>query len=132
MVVLWDILLRQPLIGLKVVKNLSRSQSFTSLILPLSLSLVFSSFIWATLNNEIYGANMKRFLTWGYIFIFVIWQFAQAWWMRVPFKEIALRKMASTKRNSTNLGILLNFFHQFLDVNWGSVFLCSFHSNFRF
>ena len=73
------------------IKNLSRSQSFTSLILPLSLSLVFSSFIWATLNNEIYGENMKRFLTWGYILIFVLWQFAQAWWMRVPFKEIALR-----------------------------------------
>ena len=84
----------------EVVKNLSRSKSFTSLILPLSLSLVFSSFFWAAINNQIYGANMERFLTWGYIFIFVIWQFAQAWWMRVPFKEIALRKMASSEDNS--------------------------------
>ena len=56
----------------EVVKNLSRSKSFTSLVLPLSLSLVFSSFFWAATNNQIYGANMERFLTWGYIFIFVI------------------------------------------------------------
>ena len=82
------------------VKNLSRSKSFTSLILPMSLSLVFSSFFWAALNNETYGQNMERFLTWGYIFIFVVWQFAQAWWMRVPFKEIALRQMSKVEENS--------------------------------
>ncbi len=91
------------------VKNLSRSKSFTSLILPISLSLVFSSFFWASLNNETYGQNMERFLTWGYIFIFVIWQFAQAWWMRVPFKEIALRQMSKVEENSTSkIGIILN------------------------
>tara|TARA_B100000676_G_scaffold98730_2_gene98634 strand:+ start:289 stop:1575 length:1287 start_codon:yes stop_codon:yes gene_type:complete len=91
------------------VKNLSRSKSFTSLILPISLSLVFSSFFWAGLNNETYGQNMERFLTWGYIFIFVIWQFAQAWWMRVPFKEIALRQMSKVEENSTSkIGIILN------------------------
>ncbi len=91
------------------VKNLSRSKSFTSLILPMSLSLVFSSFFWAALNNETYGQNMERFLTWGYIFIFVIWQFAQAWWMRVPFKEIALRQMSKVEENSiSKTGIILN------------------------
>ncbi len=91
------------------VKNLSRSKSFTSLILPISLSLVFSSFFWAALNNETYGQNMERFLTWGYIFIFVVWQFAQAWWMRVPFKEIALRQMSKVEENSTSkIGIILN------------------------
>tara|TARA_B100001559_G_scaffold291516_1_gene271319 strand:+ start:1562 stop:2842 length:1281 start_codon:yes stop_codon:yes gene_type:complete len=91
------------------VKNLSRSKSFTSLILPISLSLVFSSFIWAALNNETYGDNMERFLTWGYIFIFVIWQFAQAWWMRVPFKEIALRQMSKSEENqTTKKGVFLN------------------------
>ena len=93
------------------IKNLSRSQSFTSLVLPLSLSLVFSSFIWAGLNNEIYGANVERFLTWGYILIFVLWQFAQAWWMRVPFKEIALRQMSKSPENdTTKKGIFLNIF----------------------
>ena len=93
------------------IKNLSRSQSFTSLVLPLSLSLVFSSFIWAGLNNEIYGANIERFLTWGYILIFVLWQFAQAWWMRVPFKEIALRQMSKSPENeTTKKGIFLNIF----------------------
>ena len=97
------------------IKNLSRSQSFTSLILPLSLSLVFSSFIWATLNNEIYGENTKRFLTWGYILIFVLWQFAQAWWMRVPFKEIALRQMSKSAENETSKkGIWLNLLSPFI------------------
>ena len=123
----------------EVVKNLSRSKSFTSLVLPLSLSLVFSSFFWAATNNQIYGANMERFLTWGYIFIFVIWQFAQAWWMRVPFKEIALRKMASTKSSSpTNLGILLNIFSPILWTAIGalcfyavSINLSSFKDNFN-
>ena len=123
----------------EVVKNLSRSKSFTSLILPLSLSLVFSSFFWAAINNQIYGANMERFLTWGYIFIFVIWQFAQAWWMRVPFKEIALRKMASSEDNSpTNLGIVLNIFSPMLWTAIGglcfyvvSINLSSFKENFN-
>jgi len=93
------------------IKNLSRSQSFTSLVLPLSLSLVFSSFIWAGLNDETYGANVERFLTWGYILIFVLWQFAQAWWMRVPFKEIALRQMSKSPENeTTKKGMLLNIF----------------------
>ena len=91
------------------VKNLSRSKSLTSLVLPASLSLVFSSFFWAALNNETYGQNMERFLTWGYIFIFVIWQFAQAWWMRVPFKEIALRQMSKVSENNTSkVGLILN------------------------
>tara|TARA_B100000902_G_scaffold8677_1_gene10945 strand:- start:18114 stop:19442 length:1329 start_codon:yes stop_codon:yes gene_type:complete len=97
------------------IKNLSRSQSFTSLILPLSLSLIFSIFIWTTLNNEIYGENMKRFLTWGYILIFVLWQFAQAWWMRVPFKEIALRQMSKSPENETSkIGFLLNLLSPFI------------------
>ena len=91
------------------IKNLSRSKSLTSLVLPASLSLVFSSFFWAALNNETYGQNMERFLTWGYIFIFVIWQFAQAWWMRVPFKEIALRQMSKVGENNTSkVGLILN------------------------
>jgi len=97
------------------IKNLSRSQSFTSLVLPLSLSLVFSSLIWAGLNNDTYGANVERFLTWGFILIFVLWQFAQAWWMRVPFKEIALRQMSKSPENgTTKKGIFLNIFSPLL------------------
>ena len=104
------------------VKNLSRSQSFTSLILPLSLSLVFSSFIWATLNNETYGDNMERFLTWGYILIFILWQFAQAWWMRVPFKEIALRQMSKSPENEiTKKGIILNILSPLIWMGFGSL-----------
>ena len=82
---------------------------------------------------------MERFLTWGYIFIFVIWQFAQAWWMRVPFKEIALRKMANSEDNShTNLGIVLNIFSPVLWTAIGglcfyvvSINLSSFKDNFN-
>jgi len=104
------------------IKNLSRSQSFTSLILPLSLSLVFSSFIWAILNNETYGDNMKRFLTWGYVIIFVLWQFAQAWWMRVPFKEIALRQMSKSPENeTTKKGIVLNILSPLVWMGVGSL-----------
>ena len=107
------------------VKNLSRSKSFTSLILPISLSLVCSSFFWAALNNETYGDNVERFLTWGYIFIFVIWQFAQAWWMRVPFKEIALRQMSKSQENqTTKKGIFLNIFSPTI---WTGVGALCFH-----
>ena len=120
------------------IKNLSRSQSFTSLVLPLSLSLVFSSFIWAGLNNEIYGANVERFLTWGYILIFILWQFAQAWWMRVPFKEIALRQMSKSPENdTTKKGIFLNIFSPLLWTCIGglcfyfvSLNISSFNDNF--
>ncbi|MBJ35736.1 MAG: hypothetical protein CMB62_03950 [Euryarchaeota archaeon] len=117
------------------VKNLSRSQSFTSLILPLSLSLVFSSFIWATLNNETYGDNMERFLTWGYILIFILWQFAQAWWMRVPFKEIALRQMSKSPENEiTKKGIILNILSPLIWMGFGSLcfyFVSTKISNFQ-
>ncbi len=117
------------------VKNLSRSQSFTSLILPLSLSLVFSSFIWATLNNETYGDNMERFLTWGYILIFILWQFAQAWWMRVPFKEIALRQMSKSPENEiTKKGIILNILSPLIWMGFGSLcfyFVSTQISNFQ-
>ena len=107
------------------VKNLSRSKSFTSLILPISLSLVCSSFFWAALNNETYGDNVERFLTWGYIFIFVIWQFAQAWWMRVPFKEIALRQMSKSQDNqTTKKGIFLNILSP---IVWTGVGALCFH-----
>ena len=102
------------------IRNLSHSQSFTSLILPLSLSLVFSSFLWSLLNHETYGDNTERFLTWGYIFIFVIWQFAQAWWMRVPFKEIALRQMSKAPENGrTKKGIFMNIFSPLLWMLFG-------------
>ncbi|OIR23646.1 MAG: hypothetical protein BEU00_00190 [Marine Group III euryarchaeote CG-Epi3] len=120
------------------VKNLSRSKSFTSLILPLSISLVFSSFFWAALNNETYGDNMERFLTWGYILIFVMWQFAQAWWMRVPFKEIALRQMSKSQENgTTKKGIILNILSPLVWTGVGvlcfslvSKNISSFESNF--
>ena len=55
----------------EVVKNLSRSKSFTSLILPLSLSLVFSSFFWAAINNQIYGATWRGFLL-GDTYLFLL------------------------------------------------------------
>tara|TARA_A100001037_G_scaffold84903_1_gene77038 strand:- start:12 stop:809 length:798 start_codon:yes stop_codon:yes gene_type:complete len=45
---------------------------------------------------------MRDLLSFGLISIFVLWQFAQAWWMRVPFKEIALNRMIKVKDKNTS------------------------------
>lgn len=87
------------------VRNLSRSEKLTSLIMPLTFSLMFSSFIWAGMHNSTHGQNFERALKIGFIIIFILWQFAQAWWMRIPFKEFALRRMNSySNQGYSNLG----------------------------
>ena len=65
---------------------------------------------------------------------FVLWQFAQAWWMRVPFKEIALRQMSKSAENETSKkGIWLNLLSPFIWMLIGT--LCFYFvstPNFRF
>tara|TARA_Y100001970_G_scaffold162_1_gene170 strand:+ start:845 stop:2269 length:1425 start_codon:yes stop_codon:yes gene_type:complete len=91
------------------VRNLSRSEKPTSLIMPLTFSLLASSFIWAGLHNSTHGPNFERALKLGLVIIFVIWQFAQAWWMRIPFKEFAIRRMNSySSEGQTQLGKIGN------------------------
>ena len=93
------------------VRNLSRSEKPTSLIMPLTFSLLASSFIWAGLHNATYGSNFERALKLGFVIIFVLWQFAQAWWMRIPFKEFAIRRMNSySSEGQSQLGKIGNIF----------------------
>ena len=91
--------------------KLSRTKDVSSVIIPLLISLFFSIFVWLGLNHSIYERNVESFLSFGLIFIFVIWQFAQAWWMRIPFREIALRRMSkSPTEGSSKIGLLANIF----------------------
>ena len=105
-------------IGYFLIANLSRFESLNEMIrkvdassvfLPAIISGVFSLFIWLGIHNESYGKDLHFYLSFGLILIFVIWQFAQAWWMRIPFKEFSLRRMDKYQdEGETKLGILLN------------------------
>jgi len=89
--------------------KLSRTRDISSLIMPLLISLFFSAFIWLGLHHSIYEENVDRFLSFGLIFIFIIWQFAQAWWMRIPFREFALRRMSKyPEEGESKLGVISN------------------------
>ena len=89
--------------------KLSRTRDISSLIIPLLISLFFSVFIWLGLHHSIYEENVDRFLSFGLIFIFIIWQFAQAWWMRIPFREFALRRMSNyPEEGESKFGVISN------------------------
>ena len=93
----------------KSLSKLIRSVDASSIFVPLFISGLISIFIWVGLHDEIYSENVNRILSLGLIFIFIIWQFAQAWWMRIPFKEFALRKMAKYEdEGETKLGMVMN------------------------
>ena len=107
------------------VRNLSRSESPTSLIMPSLTSLLFSSIIFFGVNHSNYGENITRLLSFGLIFVFIIWQFAQAWWMRVPFKEFALRRMGNyPDKGSNKIGFYLNIFSP---IMWTAIGLLLFY-----
>ena len=108
------------------VRNLSRSESPTSLIMPSLTSLLFSSIIFFGVNHSNYGENITRLLSFGLIFVFIIWQFAQAWWMRVPFKEFALRRMSNyPDKGSNKIGFYLNIFSP---IMWTAIGLLLFYT----
>ena len=108
------------------VRNLSRSESPTSLIMPSLTSLLFSSIIFFGVNHSNYGENITRLLSFGLIFVFIIWQFAQAWWMRVPFKEFALRRMGNyPDKGSNKIGFYLNIFSP---IMWTAIGLLLFYA----
>ena len=104
--------------GYFLTANLSRFESLdkmirtvdkSSVFLPGILSIIFSFFIWLGLHNESSGKDIHFYLSFGLILIFILWQFAQAWWMRIPFKEFSLRKMDKYQdEGETKLGILSN------------------------
>ena len=98
-------------------RKLSRTRDVSSLIIPILISSFFSVFIWLGLHHSIYEDNIDRFLSLGLIFIFIIWQFAQAWWMRIPFREFALRKMSKyPEEGESKFGIIANIFSPLI---WG-------------
>ena len=85
--------------------------------MPGLISTFFAVFIWLGLHHSIYEENVERFLSFGLIFIFIIWQFAQAWWMRIPFREFALRRMTNYSEEGTSqLGLFSNILSPLL---WG-------------
>jgi hypothetical protein len=106
------------------IRSLSHSESPTSLVMPGLTSLLFSSIIFFGVNHSNYGENITRLLSFGLIFVFIIWQFAQAWWMRVPFKEFALRRMDNYPDDGSNkIGFYLNIFSPILCTAMGLLFL---------
>ncbi len=108
------------------IRLLSHSESPTSLIMPGLTSLLFSSIIFFGVNHSNYGENITRLLSFGLIFIFIIWQFAQAWWMRVPFKEFALRRMGNYPDEGSNkIGFYLNIFSP---IMWAAIGLLLFYA----
>ncbi len=89
--------------------KLSRTRDVSSLIIPALISAFFSVLIWLGLHHSVYEENIERFLSFGLVFIFIIWQFAQAWWMRIPFREFALRRMSKyPEEGESKLGLILN------------------------
>ena len=120
------------------VRNLSLSKSPTCLIMPGISSLLFSSIIFFGVNHVDYGENITLLLSLGLILIFGAWQFAQAWWMRVPFKEFALRKMENYPDDgSSKIGFYLNIFSPIIWAIIGlllfytlSLYIKSFSENF--
>ena len=91
------------------VKDLCLGDSRTILLVPLSLSLLVSLSIWYVFEFTEYGNRVKTSLSLGLVSIFVLWQFAQAWWMRVPFKELALSRMLKvTSKGQSSFGKFAN------------------------
>ena len=107
------------------VRNFSSSEKPTSLIVPMSFSIFFSILIFVGLNQS-YGSSLESFFKFGLIFIFILWQFAQAWWMRIPFKELALKRMNTyPSEGNSNLGRIGNIV---APIFWSLVGLSVFYS----
>ena len=93
------------------IKKFSDGNYKKILLIPLTLSLLISLSFWYAFELTEYGDRLRNILSLGLVIIFVIWQFAQAWWMRVPFKEFALSKMLRvTRTERSNFGKYANGF----------------------
>ena len=91
------------------VRNFSVGDYRTILVVPLMLSSLVSLSIWYVFGFTEHGDQLKDLLSLGLVVIFVIWQFAQAWWMRVPFKELAISRMSKvTSKGPSSFGKLAN------------------------
>jgi hypothetical protein len=102
-------LLTAVLMRFDLVKNLSIGGYRTILLVPLTLSLLVSLSIWYVIDFTEDGNQLKDLLSFGLVVIFVLWQFAQAWWMRVPFKELAISRMSKVvSRDQSSFGKFAN------------------------
>ena len=101
-------LLTGALTRLEAVRELSRSEHPTSLALPLVLGTLCAGAIFWGLDNPDWGDRLRSTLGLGLVAIFIVWQFAQAWWMRVPFREFALARSEAGGANASRRGQLLN------------------------
>ena len=91
------------------VKNFSVGGYRTILLPPLTLSLFVSLTIWYVFEFTEHGDRLKDLLSLGLVLIFILWQFAQAWWMRVPFKELAISRMSKVvSREQSGFGKFAN------------------------
>ncbi|PXF20100.1 MAG: hypothetical protein CXX75_01490, partial [Methanobacteriota archaeon] len=101
-------LLTGALTRLEAVRELSRSEHPTSLALPLVLGALCAGGIFWGLRNPDWGDSLRTTLGLGMVAIFIVWQFAQAWWMRVPFREFALARVEASGADASRQGQLLN------------------------
>ena len=90
----------------------------------MSLSFFISAIIYYIFEFTEYGESVRNLLSLSLIIIFILWQFAQAWWMRVPFKEFALKKMINVKGTTrSNFGRNMNAVSPFF---WALIGFCIF------
>jgi hypothetical protein len=102
-------LMTAVLMRFDLVKKLSIGGYRTILLVPLTLSLLVSLSIWYVIDFTEDGNRLKDLLSLGLVVIFVLWQFAQAWWMRVPFKELAISRMSKVvSRDQSSFGKFAN------------------------
>jgi hypothetical protein len=101
-------LLTGALTQLEAVRDLSRSEHPTSLALPLVIGALCAGAIFWGLRNPEWGDSLRSMLGLGLVVIFIAWQFAQAWWMRVPFREFALVRSEVDGADASQQGQLLN------------------------
>ena len=101
-------LLTGALTRLEAVRELSRSEHPTSLALPLVLGTLCAGAIFWGLDNPDWGDRLRSTLGLGLVAIFIVWQFAQAWWMRVPFREFALARAEAGGADASRQGQVLN------------------------
>ena len=105
----------------ELARNLSIKGYQTALLLPMLLSFMISFLIWYFFNLTEFGERIRTVLSICLLLIFVIWQFAQAWWMRVPFKEFALKRMFKVSESPTsnfgrNINLVVPIFWSFIGL----------------
>jgi hypothetical protein len=105
----WGYLITAFLMRFDSVKRYSVGSYRKILLIPMSLSSLISFIIYYAIEFTEFGESIRDILSFILIIVFTLWQFAQAWWMRVPFKEFALKKMVKvTSQDHSNFGKYMN------------------------